>query len=250
MTELLTSKQVQDLLQVDRTTVYRMLKDGRLTGVKVGRQWRFRRREIDDLISASHGTEAEVSSPSEVLPLGCIQSIQNVFAQIAEVGAITTDFEGKPVTEISNCSPFCQLILNSPSGYKGCIESWRRLAEIPNDAPVFSVCHAGLQYARGYIEVHGEPIAMNVAGQFYVQAPDPEEEEARIRELAEKYDIDVQDLMEAARDISVLDNRKQAKIGLWMQEVARTFSDIGNHRADILIRLSEISELSNLELEI
>ncbi|MCA9947998.1 MAG: helix-turn-helix domain-containing protein, partial [Anaerolineales bacterium] len=38
MEDLLTTRQVQELLQVDRTTVYRMRKDGRLTGVKVGQQ--------------------------------------------------------------------------------------------------------------------------------------------------------------------------------------------------------------------
>ncbi|MBK8935555.1 MAG: helix-turn-helix domain-containing protein [Chloroflexi bacterium] len=35
MTELLTTKQVQDRLQVDRTTIYRMLKDGRCKASKL-----------------------------------------------------------------------------------------------------------------------------------------------------------------------------------------------------------------------
>ena len=55
MDELITTKQVQDLLQVDRITIYRMLKDGRLKGVKVGKQWRFQTQEIEDLVSG--GTE-------------------------------------------------------------------------------------------------------------------------------------------------------------------------------------------------
>ena len=50
MEELLTTKQVLDILQVDRTTIYRMLKDGRLSGVKVGQQWRFPRSEVEDLL--------------------------------------------------------------------------------------------------------------------------------------------------------------------------------------------------------
>ena len=47
--KLLTAKQVQDLLHVDRTTIYRMLKDGRLNGVKVGKHWRFSAQEVNDL---------------------------------------------------------------------------------------------------------------------------------------------------------------------------------------------------------
>jgi excisionase family DNA binding protein len=37
----LTTRQVQNILQVDRITIYRMLQDGRLKGVKIGQQWRF-----------------------------------------------------------------------------------------------------------------------------------------------------------------------------------------------------------------
>ena len=45
MAELLTTKQLEDLLKIDRITVYRMLNDGRLKCVKIGNQWRFPRNE-------------------------------------------------------------------------------------------------------------------------------------------------------------------------------------------------------------
>jgi excisionase family DNA binding protein len=45
--DLLTTRQLQDLLRVDRITIYRMLKDGRLRGFKVGGQWRLSRGEIE-----------------------------------------------------------------------------------------------------------------------------------------------------------------------------------------------------------
>ena len=51
MPDLLTSKQVQEWLLVDRTTVYRMLNDGRLKGTKIGHQWRFRREDVLELLS-------------------------------------------------------------------------------------------------------------------------------------------------------------------------------------------------------
>ena len=47
---LLTTRQVQELLRVDRITVYRMLNDGRLKGVKIGQQWRFPAREVERLL--------------------------------------------------------------------------------------------------------------------------------------------------------------------------------------------------------
>ncbi len=74
MNELLTTKQIQDLLQVDRITVYRMLNDGRLKGVKIGNQWRFPQSEIDRLT----GEESDVSNLENKLPMFQI-SLQIVF---------------------------------------------------------------------------------------------------------------------------------------------------------------------------
>lgn len=250
MNELLTTKQVQELLQIDRTTIYRMLKDGRLSGVKVGSQWRFKRQEIDDLLSSANSYQHAVSSPSDVLPIHCIQSIQNVFAQIAEVGAITTDRHGQPITEISHCLKFCKLILASPSGKQACIESWERLAVNPDKGPEFQTCHAGLQYARACIKVKDIPTAMTIAGQFYIDPPDSDEETVRIRHLAAVHGINHQALSEAALAIPLLDDKKQAKIALWMKEVADTFGDIGCERVDMLERLKIISEASNLEITV
>ena len=37
----LTARDVQELIRVDRSTIYRMAESGRLPAIKVGRQWRF-----------------------------------------------------------------------------------------------------------------------------------------------------------------------------------------------------------------
>jgi excisionase family DNA binding protein len=47
MSDLLTTNQVQDLLHVDRTTIYRLVESGRLPAIRVGKQWRFSRPEIE-----------------------------------------------------------------------------------------------------------------------------------------------------------------------------------------------------------
>jgi excisionase family DNA binding protein len=48
MTEtFLTTEEVLDYLQVNIRTVYRLIKAGRIPAVRVGRQWRFRKRDIE-----------------------------------------------------------------------------------------------------------------------------------------------------------------------------------------------------------
>ena len=119
MEELLTTKQVLDILQVDRTTIYRMLNDGRLSGVKVGQQWRFPHSEVEALLSGTP-VPTEPVQPTrptitrDALPISCLQSVQDVSAETMEVGAITTDFDGQPLTEISNSGRFCNKPVSTP----------------------------------------------------------------------------------------------------------------------------------------
>jgi excisionase family DNA binding protein len=201
METLLTTRQLQDYLRVDRTTIYRMLRDGRLAGMRVGNQWRFAREAVDALMSGGlpidHSSESQKKTP---LPLSCVQPIQDVFADIAQVGSLTTAPDGTPLTTMSNACHFCTLILASESGWTACIESWRKLAVQSETRPQFVECHAGLNYARARIEIDGKLEATAIAGQFHAARPDEKVESARLQRLAVLHGLDLQALQESARD--------------------------------------------------
>jgi excisionase family DNA binding protein len=250
MDDLLTTKQLQDLLQVDRITVYRMIKDGRLSGIKIGNQWRFARQEVEALLSGVTADEfgpEQASRPlvsADVIPLGCVQAVQDVFAEMAGIGAVTTGADGQPLTELSNCSQFCGLILASESGRQACIASWRKLANQPEQRPKFVSCHAGLQYARARIEVNGQMAGLLIAGQFYDEPAEADAEKSRVVELAKKHQLDEVTLLEAAEKIPVLDDHKRAWLGTWLEKVAHTFEQVGAERANLMKRLRHIAEVS------
>lgn len=248
MTDYLNARQVQEFLQVDRTTIYRMLQDGRLAGAKIGQQWRFERGAVEALLTGDKSTPAVApGSHAQVLPLPCVQRVQDVFAEVAQVGAVTTGPDGAPMTAISNGCAFCNLILASETGRRDCQASWARLARQSEQRPTFASCHAGLQYARARIELaERELAAMLIAGQFYAQPPDAAEEAARIRALAHKHGIDEDSLSQAARRLPVLDERMRGQIGHWLEKVAHTFEDIGRERADFVNRFRVIAEMSHL----
>jgi excisionase family DNA binding protein len=247
MDELLTSKQVQDLLKVDRTTIYRMLKDGRLVGIKVGDQWRFSPQEIESLLSPRPGVQDEgVGVPTQILPLHCIQPIQDVFAEVTQVGSVTTGTDGEPLTQVSNSCGFCNLILGSETGRHACAASWRELARKGEHQSRSFSCHAGLQYAGARIEVNGEFVAVSMVGQFYAVPPDPYEESTRIQHLAQVHQIDAVALAEAARALPVLDKHKCAQLCGWLETVAHTFEQIAAERSELMGRLQRIAEMSTL----
>ncbi len=251
MDELLTTRQVQDHLQVDRTTIYRMLKDGRLQGVKIGQHWRFPRSGVEAMLSDSPAPAALVQSgtialSTEVLPVHCLQSVQDVSAETVEVGAVTTNNEGQPITEISNSSRFCNLILSRESGRQACIDSWRQLAQQSDAQPHFFTCHAGFQYARARIEIDGVSTAMLVAGQFFTSAPDPDVRETQIQQLAKRHGLSAGELRAADKHHNILSKTKQTKITMWLKKLADTFAIISLERADMLNRLELIANLSTI----
>ena len=60
----LTTEEVLEYLQVNLRTVYRLIKAGKIPAVRVGRQWRFRKRDIDAWLESqrSRGTRGSATA--------------------------------------------------------------------------------------------------------------------------------------------------------------------------------------------
>jgi len=250
---LLTTRQLQQLLQVDRITIYRMLADGRLKGIKVGGQWRFPRQEIERWLQERRGSAesgrptsgADTAAPSpQALPLSCVRAIQDIFAEALGVGSITTAADGTPLTSISNSCAFCTLILSSEEGRRRCEASWRE-AGLRSATPRLLACHAGLRYLSGRIEVHGQFVAAIHAGQFVVSPEDLREGwEERLQGLATATGVPAKDLEAALPSVYVLGEERQKQMPRLLGRVAATFSEIGEERLNLLGRLQRIAEMT------
>jgi excisionase family DNA binding protein len=63
----LTTEEVLEYLQVNLRTVYRLIKAGKIPAVRVGRQWRFRKRDIDGWLDSQRprgGARPAPASPA------------------------------------------------------------------------------------------------------------------------------------------------------------------------------------------
>jgi excisionase family DNA binding protein len=62
----LTTEEVLEYLQVNLRTVYRLIKAGKIPAVRVGRQWRFRKRDIDAWLDSQRprGGSDRLASPA------------------------------------------------------------------------------------------------------------------------------------------------------------------------------------------
>jgi excisionase family DNA binding protein len=70
----LTTEEVLEYLQVNLRTVYRLIKAGKIPAVRVGRQWRFRKRDIDAWLDSQRprggGSRPTASAPARPAPAG------------------------------------------------------------------------------------------------------------------------------------------------------------------------------------
>ena len=68
----LTTEEVLECLQVNLRTVYRLIKAGKIPAVRVGRQWRFRKRDIDAWLDSQRprGDGRPASAPVPVPTAG------------------------------------------------------------------------------------------------------------------------------------------------------------------------------------
>jgi excisionase family DNA binding protein len=62
----LTTEEVLEYLQVNLRTVYRLIKAGKIPAVRVGRQWRFRKRDIDAWLDSQRSGAMDVPSTPAV----------------------------------------------------------------------------------------------------------------------------------------------------------------------------------------
>ena len=243
MKDFLTTNQVQALLQVDRTTVYRMLSDGRLSGVKIGNRWRFYRAQVEGLLTETAPTIGPLPAlPFDVLPQTCLQGMQSVSAEAMGIGAIVTDAVGKPRTQMSYSCRFCELIFESEKGRAACLANFASIARRAESVFPPIACHAGLQCSGAPIRINGVKTAVFIVGQYKI--PTHLHHEQRIQQLAAVCDLDAAELTAAAAAIPTFDRAQQQKVASWLPKLTGTLSEIGQERAELLDRLQRIADMS------
>lgn len=120
----LTTEEVLDYLQVNLRTVYRLIKAGKIPAVRVGRQWRFRKRDIDAWLesqrsrnirpapSAAPRPQPSAAGRPRVLVVDDEESIRDLLAKTLALAEYDVDLapDGRTALERLRIIPYDLLI--------------------------------------------------------------------------------------------------------------------------------------------
>lgn len=167
-TDLLTAQQVQHLLDVDASTIYRMAGDGRLPAVRIGRQWRFPAAAIQSLLVPALATGDPGSVPpstrSLTVPGGVATAALEAIAPALGVTMVVTDLTGQPISEVVNPAPAIAVRLDDPDFLAACTDEWRAFADEAHLAPRLRPGRLGFLCAHGLVRRGPSLVAMVLAG--------------------------------------------------------------------------------------
>lgn len=254
MAEMLTAKEMQSLLQVDRSTIYRMADAGRLPAIKIGGQWRFPSDLVDEwlrgqtaipLPAAPASDQAAAGEFASLLPLACVQLIQDTFAEALEVMLVVTDLEGNPVTRISNPCGLFQAVSSIPNALQRCIDGWRELGNSLDLEPKFLPSHLGPLCARGMVRVGAELKGMVIVG---CVAPDnwpPAPDE--VERIAADFSVEPEELAAHIDEVFYLDEVRRAWLLPFVQRIANIISHIASERHTLMGKLETIAKITTLK---
>jgi excisionase family DNA binding protein len=181
---MLTAQQVQDLLDVDASTIYRMAGDGRLPAVRIGRQWRFPAEAIEQLLVPTRASATGATAPfgngeepghadgSVTVPVDLATALVDTVAHALGVTMVVTDLEGRALTPIVNPAPALVQLLDDPAFTAACTAEWRGFADEPHLAPRLQLGRHGFLCAHSLVRRGTTLVAMVLAGGIAPERPD------------------------------------------------------------------------------
>ena len=252
MTALLTARDLQDMLQVDRSTIYRMAESGRLPAIKVGRQWRFPSEQIQSWL----GRENPVSFPSAaaanpavptngaleaLLPREYVDDMADLLGQLLGVMVVVTDMDGRPISAAANACGLFEAINETDDAVARCVVSWKRLADGVDLQPRFTPSHMGLLCARSFVRVGSELKGMVMVGGIAPHPWPPASDE--LEGIAEAFGVPFDIVKNHVHEVYQLDEAGRNRVLDFLPRIAQMLSHIANERTNHLAKLDAIATL-------
>ncbi len=183
---------------------------------------------------------------TDLIDVETLRLIQDSFSSMAGIASLITDKDGLAITEGAHYSEFCaKYVRATEKGRKRC-EACNRISAEKTEkdgTPCAYHCHAGLVDFAVPIMVSGHKVGCFLGGQMLTESPD----EDKIRQVALEIGADPEELMTAARKVSILKEEDiKSKISA-LSTIANILSDLAFNKHQLNIKNTELMKSSNLK---
>ena len=183
---------------------------------------------------------------SDLIEVELLQKIQNAFSRATGLAALTTEANGKPITEGSNFTRYCMhYTRQSELGRCMCEECDRFGAEetLRTGHAATYVCHSGLVDFSAPVVADGHLIGCFIGGQALYEAP----EEEKVREIARLINVNEDEYWEAINEIPIIPKEAIDSSAEFLYTIAEVLSEIAYSRYIISIANEDLARAAKMQ---
>ncbi|HSM02521.1 MAG TPA: helix-turn-helix domain-containing protein [Acidimicrobiia bacterium] len=228
----LTTRDLQELIRVDKSTIYRMADAGRLPAIKVGRQWRFPEDAVMAWLgAAAPGDGATVHAApglADLVPAPIAQAIADLAAEAMGVMVVITDMDGRPLTEVTNPCGLYRAVAKEPGVLSRCVEMWAHYGAVPDLVPRFGPSEFGFLCARAFVRREAELLGMIIAGG--VAPADWPPQDSQIAAMAAGFGIPMETVANHIEDVYQLTQEERVHVLTVLPRIGVLISELAQQR--------------------
>ncbi len=181
---------------------------------------------------------------TDLIDVATLQEIQDGFARLTGMAALTTDASGAAVTEGSNFTDFCMnYTRKSKIGCARCGLCDKNGGEqtMKTGKAVAYYCHAGLVDFAAPIMVNGEFIGSIIGGQVLTEEPN----EKKFIKIAQDLNINPSEYIKALKKVKIIEKEKIDAAADFLCIIAKILSEtayssyIANNTGDSMVSLNQ-----------
>ncbi|MGN0436035.1 MAG: PocR ligand-binding domain-containing protein, partial [Wujia sp.] len=185
---------------------------------------------------------------TDLIDVATLQRIQDAFSDLTGLAALTTDYNGKPVTKGSNFTDFCMnYTRQSEEGRKRCEYCDKYGAEVTlrDGKAVSYCCHAGLVDFAAPIMAKGKMIGSFIGGQVLTEVRDYSE----FASVAQELGINPDEYVSAAKSVNLVSRETVQRAADFLFNIASVLSDIAYGRYMQKVANREIERAANMKAD-
>lgn len=185
---------------------------------------------------------------TDLISVELLQKFQDSFSNMTGMAALTTDAEGKPVTEGSNFTEYCmKYTRNTKVGCERCEQCDKVGAECTaqsGHAEAY-MCHSGLTDFSAPIMLEGEMIGCIIGGQVLTKAPD----EGFIKNVAKDIGVEFEPYWEALQKVNIIPSEQIKTAAGFLFDTAQVLSEIAYGKYLAIKNAEEVERASNMKTD-